>query len=136
MTARKQRHRLSWPGDRRSGRRFAIAADLEYRIVQDQQVVQSGTGRTLNLSNTGILFESGEALPVGAEVELLVAWPARLDNEVALNFCVSGHVSRSAGQRYAIRIMEHEFRLRGRYKAAGLWFPRPFASLPQATLLH
>jgi hypothetical protein len=106
---------------------------MEFRIVQGQEVVQSGTGRTLNLSNTGILFESGETLPVGAEVEISVAWPARLDNAIALNFCVSGHVSRSADCRHAVRILEHDFRLRGRYKAPGLWFPRALPTYLEST---
>jgi hypothetical protein len=120
-------HRLRnmlWSNDRRSSRRYTITADLEYRVMSDQEVIRTGSGRTVDLSNGGILFESDEGLPVGCEIEVSIAWPVLLDNEVALNLCVSGRVSRSSDGKNAIKITNHEFCLRGRYRLSGPRFPR------------
>ena len=90
----------------------------------DQEVVRTGSGRTVDLSNGGILFESDEGLPVGCDIEAAIAWPVLLENEVALNLCVSGEVSRSSDGKSVIKIRNHEFCLRGRYRLSGPRFPR------------
>jgi hypothetical protein len=135
MTA-QQRHALR-VGDRRSERRYAIAANLEYRVICDCQVIQTGIGRTVNLSKSGILFESEEILPVGTEMEVSIAWPVRLRDTVALNFCVSGRISWSRGKLHALTILRHEFCVRGRYglssRRVSLWPEvRPDKEAPQA----
>ena|SRR5579864_2845667 len=112
MTAQQQVLRV---GDRRSGHRYPIAADLEYRVICGHEVIQTGLGRTLNLSKSGILFESEQFLPAGTELEISVAWPVRLHDAVALNLCVSGQVAWSQAERHALKFRRHEFRLRGRY---------------------
>ena len=124
-------HRLRntlWSNERRSSRRDTITADLEYRVMCDQEVVRTGSGRTVDLSNGGILFESDEGLPVGSDIEAAIAWPVLLENEVALNLCVSGRVSRSSDGKSAIKITNHEFCLRGRYRLSGPRFPRRVAA--------
>ena len=135
MTA-QQRHALR-AGDRRSERRYAIAANLEYRVICDCQVIQTGIGRTVNLSKSGILFESEQTLPAGTEMEVSVAWPVRLRDTVALNFCVSGRISWSRGKLHALTILRHEFCVRGRYglssRRVSLWPEvRPHKEAPQA----
>jgi hypothetical protein len=135
MTA-QQRHALR-VGDRRSERRYAIAANLEYRVICDCQVIQTGIGRTVNLSKSGILFESEEMLPAGTEMEVSIAWPVRLRDTVALNFCVSGRISWSRGKLHALTILRHEFCVRGRYglssRRVSLWPEvRPDKEAPQA----
>ncbi|PWU07883.1 MAG: hypothetical protein C5B51_08865 [Terriglobia bacterium] len=130
MTARQRRAHLR-SGDRRSGHRYKITADLEYRVIHEGQILQTGSGRTLDVSRGGILFKSQEILPVGTLLELAVAWPARLDNSVALNLCVSGEIARASGDHNAVRILKHEFCVRGRYGLANrrvsLWPARAVA---------
>jgi hypothetical protein len=135
MTA-QQRYALR-AGDRRSERRYAIAADLQYRVICDCQVIQTGIGRTVNLSKNGILFESDEMLPAGTEMEVSVAWPVRLRDTVALNFCVSGQITWSRAKLHALMILRHEFCVRGRYglsrRRVSLWPEvRPAKEEPQA----
>src|ERR1700682_1097654 len=113
MTA-QQRYALR-AGDRRSERRYAIAANLEYRVIYDCEVIKTGIGRTVNLSKSGILFESEQILPAGTEMEVSVAWPVRLRDTVALNLCVSGRVAWSRAERHALTILRSEFCVRGRY---------------------
>jgi PilZ domain len=117
-------------GDRRLTRRYPIAADIEFTAIGADGVALQGSGRTVNLSTGGVLFESDRILPVGIRIELVICWPARLNDAVALNLCVSGRVARSNGNSHAIRIREHEFCLRGRYRPAGLRFRTP--AVPRA----
>lgn len=113
-------------GDRRFSQRYPIIAELECRVVSDDLVTGSGSGRSVNLSASGMLFESECLLTPGAEVEVTLAWPVLLNNKIALNLCVFGVVARSDGALHAISFREHEFCLRGRYRLNGRRF-RPAA---------
>jgi hypothetical protein len=106
-------------GDRRLSRRYPIAVELEYRAVGRDGLPFRGAGRSVNLSTGGILFQSKQALTPGMRIELTIAWPARLNDAVDLNLCVSGRVARSDGNFHVVRIREHEFCVRGRFRLAG-----------------
>jgi PilZ domain len=106
-------------GDRRFHHRYPIAADLEYRAIGSDGSLLRGSGQSINLSASGVFFQSKQVLPPGTRIELTIAWPVRLNNVLALNLCVSGRVSRSDGISHAVRIREHEFCIRGRYRLAG-----------------
>jgi PilZ domain len=106
-------------GDRRLTRRYPIATELEYRIIGREGLACSGAGQTINLSTGGVLFQSEQALTLGMRIELTIAWPARLNDAVDLNLCVSGRVARTDGKSHVVRIREHEFCVRGRYRLAG-----------------
>src|ERR1700674_3736059 len=139
MTA-QQRHTLR-AGDRRSQRRYAIAADLEYRVICGCQVIQTGMGRTVNLSKSGILFESEQMLPAGTEMEVSIAWPVRLRDTVALNLCVSGQIAWSLAERHALTILRYEFCVRGRYglsnRRLSLWpAARPAKEAPRVSAIN
>jgi len=133
MTA-QQRRAFLHGNDRRTGHRYAISAAVEYRVICGYLVIQKGFGRTVNLSRGGVLFESDQALPVGTPIEVSVAWPARLHDTVDLNLCVSGQVVRSAGERTMVRILRHEFCLRGRFGSSkrriNLWPEPRLAAVP------
>ena len=105
-------------GDRRLSRRYPIAVELEYRAAGNDGPAIQGFGRTLNLSTGGVLFETDQPLRPEMRIELAIAWPVRLNESLALNLCVCGRVARTDGQFHAIRIREHEFCLRGRYRLA------------------
>jgi hypothetical protein len=122
-------------GDRRLTRRYPIAADVEFSALSADGVALQGLGRTVNLSAGGVLFESDQVLDAGMRIELVIAWPVRLNDALNLNLRVSGRVARSNGNAHAMRIREHEFCLRGRYRPAGLRFhssavPRAAAGVP------
>lgn len=97
---------------RRSHRRYPIYVDLEYKLLDGKQVLKTGTGRTLNLSSSGILFECGDALPVGTTIRMSLNWPAKLNDRVGLTLCVNGRTIRSSGKYTAVEIFSHEFRTR------------------------
>jgi hypothetical protein len=67
----------------------------------------------VNLSRSGVLFESPDPPPVGLRVELCIAWPVSLDGLTALNLWVKGRTVRRQGQCTAVQMRHYEFRLRG-----------------------
>jgi len=97
---------------RRSHRRYPMNVELEYKLLDGKTVLKTGFGRTLNLSSTGVLFECQETLPVGTQIRLSLAWPARLNDKVGLTLCINGRTVRSSGNCAAIEIINHEFRTR------------------------
>ena len=97
---------------RRSHRRYPMQVDLEYKLLDGKKVLKTGAGRTLNLSSSGILFESGESLPIATAIRLSIAWPAQLNDRVGLTLCVMGRTVRSSGNCTAVEILSHEFRTR------------------------
>ena len=102
--------------DRRSSRRYPIRLDVVFKLRRGSRFVQRGTGQTLNLSSRGVLFQSESELPLGARIELCIAWPVLLNEEAALNLFVTGQKVRGEGAISAIRIIRYVFRVRSRRK--------------------
>jgi hypothetical protein len=100
-------------GNRRFDRRYDLQLELQWKLIRRRRVLDIGTGRSLDLSSSGILFDAGRCLPVGFNVELAISWPVLLDKVAPLKLVVSGRIVRSDGGRAAIRIVQHEFRAVG-----------------------
>jgi hypothetical protein len=100
-------------GDRRGDRRYEIRLDARWRLVRRRRVLETGSGRTLDFSSGGVLFEPGRQLPIGLNVELSISWPVLLHDVAPLQLLVYGRVVRSDGRRTAIRMVQHEFRTVG-----------------------
>ncbi len=76
-------------------------------------MLDSGTGRTIDLSSGGILFDAGRHLPAGLNVELSISWPALLHSVAPMQLAVSARIVRAEGTRVSVRITHHEFRTSG-----------------------
>ena len=108
-----QQQQTQSSGERRNDRRYDINLDVRWKLVRRRRVMDSGVGFTFDLSRGGIRFHAGCILPVGLNVELSVAWPARLHNVAAMQLSVQGKIVRSADGWAAIRTVQHEFRTLG-----------------------
>jgi hypothetical protein len=97
-------------GDRRADRRYELRLEVRWKLIRRRRVLDSGEGRTLDLSSGGLLFDAGRPLPVGLNVELAVLWPVLLHNVAPLQLLVTGRVTRSEGNRVAVATSQHEFR--------------------------
>ncbi len=75
--------------------------------------METGTGTTVDLSSTGILFESENQLPPDGAVELSIAWPILLDGSLPMQLMVCGRIARVSGRKVAIAITQYEFRTAG-----------------------
>ena len=100
-------------GDRRHDRRYGINLDLRWKLIRRRRVLDTGTGRTLDLSSGGIRFDPGRPLPVGLNVELSIAWPVLLRNEASMQLIVSGRIVRAGQNGTAVCMVQHEFRTTG-----------------------
>jgi hypothetical protein len=99
--------------DRRDDRRYRLELDVKWKLVRRRKVLEAGSGRTLDLSSSGLLFDGGRPLPVGLNVEVSIAWPALLHNIAPMQLIVSGRIVRSDGSRTAVQMVQHEFRTAG-----------------------
>ncbi len=74
---------------------------------------ETGVGRTVNMSSSGVLFTSEQPLFPGRRLELSVSWPAQLDNKCPLKLVARGKIVRSDAGLAAIEIQQYEFRTAG-----------------------
>jgi c-di-GMP-binding flagellar brake protein YcgR len=100
-------------GDRRQDRRYRIHLDLRWKLIRRRRVLETGVGKTVDLSSGGILFDAGRQLPVGLNVELSISWPVLLRNEAPMQLIVSGRVVRTSQNTTAVAMAQHEFRTSG-----------------------
>ncbi len=98
--------------ERRSAVRFPIERETRYRIYT-RSTIEAGTGKTINMSSTGVLFTTQRTLRPGERVELSVRWPAQLDKKCPLKLVVIGRVVRATDTAAAIAIERYEFRTLG-----------------------
>ena len=99
--------------DRRNRRRYDIDLNLQYKIVRQYQVCQSGTGKTINFSGGGVAFETRDAIKPGSSIELSIAWPVMLNSTCPLKLVLTGKVVRSDAALTAVRMERYEFRTQG-----------------------
>ena len=122
-------------GERRGDRRYEIALDLRWKLVRRRKVLDSGVGRTFDLSSGGIRFDAGRQLPLGLGIELAIAWPALLHNVAPMQLVVSGRIIRTNGTEAAILMDQHEFRTAGLAVDHRSPFPRNPVTLANGSLL-
>lgn len=101
--------------EQRSKSRYPIALELQYKLFHGNRVERTGSGRTLNISSNGVLFETDHPLPARGTVELALKWPLLLDGACGLKLVMRGRIVRSEanGHATAICMESHEFRTTG-----------------------
>ena len=98
--------------DRRSSIRVAVNLEVRYSVAGRRGPVETGSGRTIDMSSSGLSFTADRPLSIGQKLDLSIDWPARLDGDVQLQLVASGVVVRSNGAVTAIRLERHDFRTR------------------------
>jgi hypothetical protein len=103
--------------ERREDRRYPVTIPLEYRVYGvaengTNEVRQTGSGRTLNMSSGGVVFEADRPLREGLDADLSIAWPASLSKSVGLTLRVRGRIVRAEQNRIALTMTHYEFRTR------------------------
>jgi hypothetical protein len=96
--------------ERRSRQRFRIEEDVCYTCLSGAR--PPGVGKVLDISSKGVRFTTEGLLKPGTLIELLVSWPARLNDTCPLKLMIYGSVVRSDNSVAAIRIEHYEFRTR------------------------
>jgi c-di-GMP-binding flagellar brake protein YcgR len=96
--------------ERRINRRYDLRLPLHYRVSQRGLPPRAGSGMSCDLSTTGIAFRCRRPLPVGAHVEMIIAWPAKYDEVHPMDLVITGFVVRSDAGRTAVRVTSRKFR--------------------------
>ena len=110
--ARRVRQSKVRNSDRRASVRFPVNLEVQYSVAGRRGPVETGFGRTIDVSSSGLSFTADRPLSIGRKLDLSIDWPVPLDRGVQLQVFVSGVVVRSSGAVIALRIERHEFRTR------------------------
>ena len=100
-------------GDRRQDRRYQLQLECKWKLIRRRKVLDTGIGRTVDVSSGGLLFDAGRHLPEGLNVELSIAWPVLLHNVAPMQLVATGKIVRTNGRQVAIQTTQHEFRTAG-----------------------
>ncbi len=115
--------------ERRTKRRFFIEREVRYRVLDDDQIVDSGVGRTVNISSGGVAFVCDHELQSGSFLEVSISWPALLDNSCRMKLVAFGRVLRSDDCHVVTTIEKYEFRTQARASGEAVMSTRANAIL-------
>ncbi len=105
----KTAHTVEAPtSERRTSARYPLEAALEYRVLTPGQEGRPHVGRTVNMSRSGVLFDTSHSLDNGSPVELWIDWPAR-PPELERWLRIWGWVVRQRDRSVAIAIRQYSF---------------------------
>jgi hypothetical protein len=96
--------------ERRISNRFPIERELRYKTLSQRSETINGSGKTLNISSSGVLFTASHDLAVGTRLEVSISWPAQLNDRCLLNLVARGRVARKEEGQLALQIQQYEFR--------------------------
>jgi hypothetical protein len=95
--------------DERRYRRYQLRLNLHYKFLETRVVGSGGSGRTLNISSHGVLFDSDRPMPDRCDINLEPDWLFLLDSVHHLKV-VQGNIVRRHGIRTAVRFETYDFR--------------------------
>jgi hypothetical protein len=99
--------------DKRVKRRFPVQQEVRYKMLFGQRIAETGTGRTTNISSSGIWFSTTGMLTAGMPIELSMNWPVLLNDTCPMKLMIYGCVVRSTERGAAVAIERYEFRTQG-----------------------
>jgi hypothetical protein len=99
--------------ERRMKRRFVIDQEVRYKMLYGQRIAETGTGRSVNISSSGVWFTTENLLTAGMPVELSLTWPVLLNDVCPMKLMIYGCIIRSNDRGAAVAIERYEFRTQG-----------------------
>ena len=94
-------------------RRFQIEQEVRYKMLYGQRIAETGSGKTTNISSSGVWFTTENMLTTGMPVELSMNWPVLLNDSCPMKLMIYGCVVRSNEKGAAVAIERYEFRTQG-----------------------
>jgi hypothetical protein len=91
-------------GERRLSWRYKVGLAIQVRVSEGRTVSRWRTGKTYDMSTRGIMFRCGQPLPVNAQVEMIIDWPAKQDDRFPIFLLAAGDVVRTRGKKIAVRM--------------------------------
>jgi hypothetical protein len=99
--------------ERRTKRRFQIEQEVRYKMLYGQRIAETGVGKSMNISSSGVWFSTETMLTSGMPVELSMTWPVLLNDSCPMKLMIYGCVVRSNERGAAVAIERYEFRTQG-----------------------
>jgi hypothetical protein len=99
--------------ERRASTRFPLALEVRYAVSGRRALMETGAGRTVDLSSSGLRFATQGPLEPGIKLDVAIDWPVLLNGGVQLQLVAKGEVVWSSRTETALRIQQHELRTRG-----------------------
>ena len=93
---------------------FPLVLPLKYKVIYPKTEAISGTGSTVLLSSTDIVFNADQPLGSALRCEISIAWPVLLGTRINLQLVLQSVITRSEAQFVMGRVSKYEFRTRGR----------------------
>ncbi len=99
--------------EKRLKKRFSVEQDVRYKMLYGQRIAETGSGRTTNISSSGIWFTTSAPLTVGMPIEISMNWPVLLNDSCPMKLMIYGCVVRADQAGAAVAIERYEFRTQG-----------------------
>jgi hypothetical protein len=115
--------------ERRRKVRFPMVREMQYKVLDDETIVESGMGTTFDMGSGGVGFQTDHPLTPGSFIQLSISWPVLLEGTCPIRLIVFGRVVRSSLRKSACTVDKYEFRTQSR--AA-----RPVATIRSDTMLQ
>ena len=90
---------------------YPVAMEMKYKTRA--RTPRVGLGKTRLISNRDVTFTTDQPIEQGTLLEISMAWPALLNERVALQLVVEGEIIRCQETEVTARILKHHFRTRG-----------------------
>jgi hypothetical protein len=94
--------------ERREHKRYALTLPMRYRVTPRHAAAVTGKGMTCDISEAGVGFLCGEALPEGAHIEVVAEWPAQAAGRPPMDLRMTGFVLRSNQAAAAVAVTSHK----------------------------
>jgi len=97
------------------GKYYPLKLAFSYWAYRRGHLIQRGFGETVEISSGGVRLKPSEIVCLGAtDIEMSIAWPARLRDGTELQFFVQGKPFWDGLGLAEILILKHEFRTAAR----------------------
>lgn len=97
------------------GKYYPIKLACTYLAFRHGRVIEHGAAQTEEMSSTGVRLRSLDKIDMTAtEIELSIAWPAKLPDGASLQFVVQGRPCWKGLKLAEVLIVKHEFRTAAR----------------------
>ncbi len=100
--------------DRRTKTRFGIRRELRYKLFEENNLTQTGSGYTIDIGSGGVAFTADRPLSMGTFVELSISWPVLLEESCPMRLSIFGRILRSGDDRVVCSVDKYEFRTQSR----------------------
>jgi hypothetical protein len=111
-----------------------VALDLQYQVLGREL---KGAGRTMWISSRTVIFEADREFVPGTDLEMTVAWPARLDERIGLQLWLRVRIVHSLSQGMTAEIRKYQFRTRSLARTtAAVRATAPVVEARQAAVAH